>query len=119
MNVKTKIYRDRYYAKHKEEIKEKNRLRDLRDPERLKRRKRRSHLKIYGLTLDQYYQMYSTQKGKCAICGISSENFNIDHNHTTGKPRGLLCHWCNLGIGHLRDDINLVRKAVEYLEQYQ
>lgn len=114
-----KVYKDRYYAKHKEKIKERNRIKDLQNPERVKFRKRKSHLKMYGLTVEDYQQMYHRQEGRCAICQKETEDFNIDHNHTTGKARGLLCRFCNLGIGNLRDDINLVRNAVLYLEKYQ
>lgn len=118
---KIKEYRKRSYEKNKAAINERNRLADLRDPERVKRRqrrRRRHHLKLYGITLDQYYQLYAAQDGKCAICEIKAEVLNVDHNHTSGKVRGLLCHFCNLGIGNLRDDLNLVKKAAIYLETY-
>jgi hypothetical protein len=119
MRKSQKEYKDKYYAAHKAEINEKNRLRDLAHPERVRMRKRRHHLKCYGLTLAQYDEMYILQDGKCAICGTPSDDFNIDHNHTTGVARGLLCRFCNLGIGNLRDDVKLVRLALKYLEERQ
>lgn len=80
-----------------------------------------SHLKRrYGITLDDYDKMLKLQDGKCAICGTSElakgkSRFAVDHCHSTGKVRGLLCTNCNSGIGKLQDDKDLVMKAYEYL----
>lgn len=61
------------------------------------------------------------QDYKCAICGIHEENVTkslaIDHDHTTGLVRGYLCNNCNRGIGLLKDDPNVLRNAIEYLER--
>ena len=63
--------------------------------------------------------MLAAQDGKCAICGTTSTGnrkaFHVDHDHKTGKVRGLLCSNCNTGIGNLRDDIGLLNRAIEYL----
>jgi len=75
----------------------------------------------YELTIIEYSELYRTQEGKCAICQVqfSNENpSNIDHNHHTGKVRGLLCGNCNKGIGFLRDSIPYLEKAIEYLKPY-
>jgi hypothetical protein len=72
----------------------------------------------YGLTIDQYRVLLDRQGGKCAICG-GNENgrrFAVDHCHDTGRIRGLLCMKCNTGIGKLRDSVDLLRKAIAYLE---
>jgi hypothetical protein len=57
----------------------------------------------------------------CEICGIKEEAsgkmFALDHDHATGQVRGLLCFHCNIGIGHLKDDIKLLQKAIEYLQR--
>lgn len=53
---------------------------------------------------------------RCEICG-SSENLCSDHDHQTGLIRGILCRSCNFGIGHLRDDFSLCKKAASYLEK--
>lgn len=80
----------------------------------------------YGISLDVYQRMLEKQKGTCAICEkperiIDSRTkelreLSVDHNHYSGKIRGLLCHDCNIAIGHLQDDPNLFRKAIIYLE---
>ena len=83
-------------------------------------RHRRHHLKkLYGLTESQYTEMKERQNGACAICGIISQKpLHIDHNHTTGKVRALLCTQCNSMLGYARDSVEMLRKGVEYLESY-
>lgn len=65
--------------------------------------------------------MLASQGGGCAICqkpdGEGKDRLHLDHDHETGKARGLLCGPCNRGIGMLRDDPALVRKALDYLEK--
>ena len=75
----------------------------------------------YGMTPEDYYEMLKKQEGKCKICSIHIDDidkhvFNIDHCHTTGKVRGLLCPQCNSGIGMFRDRLDLLRKAIRYLD---
>jgi hypothetical protein len=74
----------------------------------------------YGLSKEDYNNLFQKQKGCCAICGIhqseSKHRLHIDHDHNTGKVRGLLCGNCNTGIGNLRDSIDLLKKAIGYLE---
>lgn len=61
--------------------------------------------------------MVLDQDNKCAICGLSDErHLSIDHNHSTGKVRALLCNSCNTAIGHAREDTSLLNKMIEYLE---
>lgn len=89
------------------------------NPEAVKRIKRRVKLKEkYGLSEDQYQEMLSKQNNLCAICSKphTRRNFNVDHCHSTGKIRGLLCDKCNLGIGLFNDDPNLLDKIKEYLK---
>jgi len=73
----------------------------------------------FNITLDEYNEILLKQNNKCAICG-KSKNGNkvmcVDHDHNTGKIRGLLCSRCNLGIGSFTDDIDLLKKAIKYLE---
>lgn len=79
-----------------------------------------SQLKLeYNLTLEQYNEMLTQQDNKCAICG-NVNNLQrlmcVDHDHVTGKIRGLLCNRCNLGLGSFTDDVELLKKAINYLE---
>jgi len=68
----------------------------------------------YGITYADYQRMLELQKGLCAICNRSAK-LDVDHNHETGRVRGLLCRKCNLGIGYLKDDHGLLLKAYRYL----
>ena len=75
----------------------------------------------YGITLTQYTDLLSAQGGGCAICRsktatASGGSFHVDHDHLTGKVRGLLCTCCNQGLGRFRENSALLRRAVEYLE---
>jgi hypothetical protein len=71
----------------------------------------------YGLTPGDYAAMVALQDGRCAICGRGDESLGVDHNHATGVVRGLLCSECNKGIGLLREDPDVLQRAVEYLRQ--
>ena len=81
---------------------------------------RRSYLKrSSGLSLDDYERMLKAQGGRCAICRQPPNpkiSFHIDHDHQTGKVRGLLCFTCNNGLGQLQDSPVLLRKAAAYVE---
>lgn len=72
----------------------------------------------YGITIEQYEQMVTTQNGVCDICGgTSKKGLVVDHNHTTKKVRSLLCVACNAQLGTV-EDRNFVRTAEEYLRKY-
>ena len=77
----------------------------------------RPHLKHkYKLSLERYLEMVEEQENVCAICGRTTETrLYVDHDHETGKVRGLLCQACNCGLGMFRDDFNLLKTAMEYL----
>ena len=82
-------------------------------------------LRLYGVTAKGYKDMLIKQEYKCAICGINhlewqastanGKQFCVDHNHKTGKVRGLLCGNCNRGIGCLQDNSKIVRLAYKHL----
>lgn len=86
--------------------------------------RRESHYKrTYGMTIADYDRMVVEQDGKCAICETTTNlgrygRFHIDHDHKTGKVRGLLCHRCNRGIGLLKDDPAILDAAACYLEDW-
>lgn len=86
----------------------------------------------FGITREQYDAMLAEQGGMCAICGappaakrnarrrqgvMITPRLVVDHDHATGKVRGLLCSACNRGIGFLKDDAATVRFALKYLEE--
>jgi len=75
--------------------------------------------KTYGITLDQFNDLFRWQDSKCAVCRAESttgKNWHVDHCHSTGHIRGILCHNCNLMIGHARDNPETLLAAVEYLK---
>jgi hypothetical protein len=82
---------------------------------------RTSHLKItYKLTPREWDEMFVNQEGRCAICHKHHNDcplgLQVDHDHKTKRVRGLLCQSCNTGIGHLREDVELLSRAIEYLQ---
>ena len=72
--------------------------------------------RIYGITPEQYDQMLQAQGGKCSICGEFMVKPHVDHCHSTGAVRGLLCPQCNQGLGLFYDRLDLLRNAITYLE---
>jgi hypothetical protein len=91
---------------------------------------RNSHIKsLYGITIEEYDGIFRLQGGVCAICGLPETRKNrhrgvcrlhIDHAHTAdGRVRGLLCSRCNSAIGLARDDTEILRKMIEYLERHK
>ena len=79
-------------------------------------------IKKFGIGVDEYNLLLESQDYGCAICGSKetgshhTKYFSVDHDHKTGKVRGLLCFHCNTGIGSLQDDPNLLSKALDYLK---
>lgn len=82
--------------------------------------------KTFGIDLRQYGEMMVSQGGKCAICKMAENGTRlgkrlalaVDHNHTTGDVRGLLCRNCNTLIGHAKEDRDRLRSAIAYLDKY-
>ena len=80
---------------------------------------RKSLLKTkYGLTQEQYGELFAAQGGKCAICGRPPRTaaLHVDHCHATGHIRGLLCHRCNYGLGYF-SSAGALRRAAIYFDQ--
>jgi hypothetical protein len=80
------------------------------------RQRELSLMKKYGLTPEEYDEMAILQGHSCAICTDSSSKLHVDHNHATGKIRGLLCNNCNRAIGLLKDDTQVLLNAAEYVK---
>ena len=83
---------------------------------------RNRHLtRTYGITNDDFQAMLHKQQGKCACCGTLDPRgpgrFHVDHNHTTGNIRGLLCNTCNLRLGVL-ENREFVSQVNVYLQEY-
>lgn len=75
--------------------------------------------KRYGLRVEDIENKISEQEGRCAICGRLEETLHVDHDHTSGKFRAMLCAACNKGLGFFGDSIELLQLAARYLQQYK
>ena len=86
--------------------------------------------KRFGVTKAAYLKLYTKQQGVCAICKkketakrskkhfMNTNKLAVDHNHKTGKVRGLLCSKCNMAIGIFQEDLIILKNAVNYLEEH-
>jgi hypothetical protein len=78
---------------------------------------------LYGITLADYDRLLGTQHSRCAVCGTDKPGtrgtWRVDHDHETGRVRGLLCDACNLGIGYLRDDPDILTAAARYVIKHR
>lgn len=73
----------------------------------------------YDITPQRFQQMWDEQKGLCSICEIPLAPANLDHEHDTKKIRALLCGHCNRGLGHFRDNTEIMQKAIIYVKRYK
>lgn len=101
-------YRRDHYARNRSEILAKTRAYNIK--------------KNYGLTQAQIDEMFKSQGGLCKICkGLPDvgrwKKLHIDHDHRTGKVRGLICMKCNHGLGSFADSIESLKSAIKYLEE--
>lgn len=95
----------RYYHEHRSKMRAQHRDYEL----RLR----------YGISHDDYLDMEQRQNGVCAICKqppTQGRYLHVDHDHSTGRVRGLLCPECNAGLGRFGDDIDLLLAAIAYLK---
>ena len=76
----------------------------------------------YNITPEEAVELFEKQNSSCAICNkLFPETLgkrggpSIDHCHSTGKVRGILCTNCNIGLGHFKDDVELLQQAIQYL----
>ena len=98
-------YRKRYNQKHPDKVRAGQRRRKLRH--------------LYGIEEHDYQRLLQEQGGRCAICGGQDEqHLSVDHDHSTGEIRGLLCRQCNLVIGNAQEDPNILEASMRYLEKH-
>ena len=120
---KAREYHKLYKRAHKNVYREyaRKRMKKWREdhPKQEKKYARKAHLKRrYGISEDLFQFLVDQQGNKCAICGKPEPTrpvLSVDHNHRTGKVRGLLCSKCNLGLGYFQDNPTTLDKASEYL----
>ncbi|MCZ2111131.1 MAG: endonuclease VII domain-containing protein [Dehalococcoidia bacterium] len=111
----------RYREKHPERIKQARKDYRARNLDKEKARIRRYELGAkFNLTPEQYEEMVQAQQGRCAVCEREpvSKRLAVDHNHATGRVRALLCHHCNVALGHADDSPARLRALADYLESH-
>lgn len=96
----------------------------MKNPEKWKRLRHKYLLtEKFNITVDKYNQMFDEQTGRCAICGKHQSELKkrlfVDHDHTTGEVRSLLCFKCNFALGQLQDSSDLAFKAHLYLVKFK
>jgi hypothetical protein len=78
----------------------------------------------FGITIEDYDAMFACQGGRCAICktdqptghGAKNGRFSVDHDHATGEVRGLLCSGCNTALGGFKDNVDVMKNAIHYIQ---
>ena len=115
----------KYYYKNKERINKKNK--EWREKNKKKLREKDLKNK-YNITTKEYKKLKKDQKNSCAICGKKetrktnngkTQRLSIDHDHETGKVRGLLCKNCNSVLGYIKEDILLLKNMIKYLIKHK
>lgn len=115
-NARQKVWREKNSYEHRKNGREwylnnKERVKDL------------ALQREFGITLEEYHNIMEKQNHRCAICGeppeVDQRLFSVDHDHETGKVRGLLCRGCNVGIGNLKDDPEILMKAILYIKSFK
>ena len=127
--IKTPEYKAKHAAYMKEyykrpgvnELRKKNRKKNY-DPERNKNMVLK---RLYGINLEDYDKLYQSQNGCCGVCqkqlkarGKSKDSGVVDHDHVTGKVRGILCSACNTALGLLGENITTMLRAIEYTKKH-
>ena len=92
----------------------------INNPEKMKQSQRRTKRRLaYGILPHEYDQLLIDQDNECAICrSLIGYESAVDHDHETGKVRGLLCGSCNKGLGFFKDNIDYLKAAAKYLEKF-
>lgn len=89
-------------------------------PERVRKTRKHATLKYkYGLTLEAYEALLQRQRGRCAVCVEKMSRPCVDHDHTTGVVREILCPLCNMILGSSRENKKILRAAIAYLEKHK
>lgn len=119
-------YKKKWYEKHPEKMKQYNDNRNdkrkewyVKNKDKIKDRQLKS---LYGISLEEYMILVEQTGGVCPLCNTefvlgrkSNKNPVVDHNHKTGKIRGIICGHCNSGLGCFKDNVNILGRAIKYL----
>lgn len=122
---KKKEYATKDYLKNKERYLENSKITYQKNKEKLRDL---AYQRKFGITIEEYNNLFDLQKGVCKLCNCPETKVNrkstglvkrlaVDHCHSSGKVRGLLCQDCNVGLGSFKDNIEVIQKAIEYLKE--
>ena len=118
---KRKLSSHLYHLKNKEKILIRHKINSM-NPKRKIDMMANSLKHHYGITLQEYELMLVNQDGKCACCGktpqLQGHRLSVDHHHSTGKVRGLLCRNCNVSLGLIKENKSTLFNMIEYLKKY-
>jgi rubrerythrin len=139
-NNKVKMHASNSYQKRKNLISQRRKELRLLNPEKYRLNAKKTRMKnltyyqkksreaawkkagILDMTYDKYLELLKNQNYKCAVCLTHSDdlkrNLAVDHNHSTGVVRGLLCDACNRAIGYLKESESILVSAINYLKKY-
>ena len=92
------------------------RLRHLRQYAKIQRKARLK--REYSLSIERYTALLTAQNGRCVGCGVEKDNLAVDHDHVSGKIRGLLCNHCNIALGYVKDSQETLKNLAEYLAKF-
>jgi hypothetical protein len=129
--VRNKIYRaahkekiaaqvKTYYAAHREEKAARDKIYHATHKEKCLAQSKAHHLRRYGLSRADFDALLDSQGGVCAVCKKADWNGRgpfVDHDHDTGKVRGIICNKCNTALGMIGDDPKIARAMGDYLEE--
>lgn len=128
MKMSKEYHRQKYLDK-REQVIERSRLYYLANKEKVKITSRKSHLRnTYGLTPEEYLELMVSQQNRCAICRQYEHRvtktgdikpLSVDHCHSTGKVRALLCNDCNALLGFASEDIERLENAIIYIKLHR
>lgn len=109
--------RDKNRSKHNEKCREYQRTARAVRPSHMAAIARKSRYKSkYGITMEEWNKIFDMQDKACAICQITdTTKWTVDHCHTSNKVRGILCHYCNIMLGHAKDNPVTLERGAKYL----
>lgn len=116
---KRKESQTNWYTENVERERARSRRRYAANPGRYKELRRKRNLKNYDMTIEAFDALLSTQEGRCACCRTDTpgRGWQVDHCHKINKVRGILCHNCNLGLGHAKDSVEVLETWISYLQR--
>lgn len=112
-----RLWNKRYYQENKEHLKEYAKAYHRRRRDESKSGRPPWTFRKYGITEDIFLETIAAQGGVCAICRGKMIPPYIDHDHASGRFRGVLCGACNKGLGYFRDHPDLLAGAIRYLKE--